>query len=247
MAQAQISKAPRSVFPVARTSTVDLIAIALRDAIFSGALEVGTPIREVEMATQLGVSRSPLREAMQRLVQERLLTAVPGRGLRVSLIKAEHVPDLYHARAAIEGKAIRLLAAQADASALRQLEEAYAELLRATESQDARAIGDADINFHQLLVNLAGSPRLSDYMSSLAIETRIALFSLPDGFAVPAEVSSTYRELLDSLAAGDVDHALRALRTQFDEAIARITGEQHIVTVETPANEEPPEVEPIRG
>lgn len=247
MAQAQLSQAPQSVFPVARTSTVDLIAIALRNAIYSGALEVGSPIREVEMAAQLGVSRGPLREAMQRLVQERLLTAVPGRGLRVSIISAEHVPDLYRARSAVEGEAVRQLVRSGRDGALEELEVAYVELLEATESQDARAISDADINFHQLLVNLAGSRRLSDYMSSLAIETRIAVFSLPEGFAVPAEVSLTYRELLDALARGDGDAATCALRRQFDEAVARFTGAQDVDTVETPADEQPPEVEPIRG
>lgn len=247
MAQAQLSRAPQSLFPVPRTSTVDLIAVALRDAIFSGALEVGAPIREVEMAGQLGVSRSPLREAMQRLVQERLLSAVPGRGLRVSLIGAEHVPDLYRARTAVEAEAIRQLAASPNTAKLQQLETAHAELLGATESQDARAISDADIGFHQLLVNLAGSRRLSDYMSSLAIETRIAVFSLPDGFAVPAEVSPTYRELLDALAGGRAESAIAALRTQFEEAVARFTGQYDVDTVETPADEEPPDVEPIRG
>src|SRR5690625_1785442 len=140
MPQSQLSRAPQSVFPVARTSTVDLIAVALRDAIFSGALEVGTPIREVEMAAQLGVSRSPLREAMQRWVQERLLTAVPGRGLRVSIIPATYVPDLYHARSAVEGEAVRLLAQNATDEQLQELEDAYADLLSATESHDARAI-----------------------------------------------------------------------------------------------------------
>src|SRR5699024_4011614 len=103
---------------------------------------------------------------------------------------------LYHARSAVEGEAVRLLAQNATDEQLQELEDAYADLLSATESHDARAIGDADINFHQLLVNLAGSRRLSDYMSSLAIETRIAIFSLPDGFAVPAEVSSTYSDLV---------------------------------------------------
>src|SRR5690625_900470 len=125
MTPAQLSQAPQSITPVARTSTVDLIAISLRNAIFSGALDVGSPIREVEMAAQLGVSRSPLREAMQRLVQERLLTAVPGRGLRVSRISAEQVPDLYRARAAVEGEAIRLLAPTIDDAKLAELRGAF--------------------------------------------------------------------------------------------------------------------------
>src|SRR5699024_2171540 len=148
------------------TSTVDLIAIALRNAIFSGALEVGTPIREIEMAAQLGASRSPLREAMQRLVQERLLSAVHERGLRVSTITADHVADVYHARPAGEGKALRLVASDRDTQVLAQLGEAYRGLFEARSPSDARAIGDAGINFPPRLVNLAGSRRLSDYLSS---------------------------------------------------------------------------------
>lgn len=247
MSPAQISRAPQSIFPVARTSTVDLIAIALRNAIYSGALEVGAPIREVEMAKQLGVSRSPLREAAQRLVQERLLTAVPGRGLRVTKITAGEVHDLYSARRAVEIEAVKLLSSEPDPQNVAQLREAYEELLVATESADARAISDADINFHQLLVNLVGSRRLSDYMASLAVETRIAIFSLPEGFAVPAKVSATYETLLDALARGDSEGARVALHQQFEEAIARFTGKQDIDTVETPADEDPPELHPIRG
>ena len=60
---------------VHRPSTVDLIATELRNAVYSGGLPVGSPLREVEISRQLGVSRSPLREAAQRLVQEGLLTA----------------------------------------------------------------------------------------------------------------------------------------------------------------------------
>ena len=88
--------------PVTRPSTVDLIARELRDAIYSGALRVGSPIREVEIAGQLGVSRGPFREAAQRLVQEGLLTATPGRGLSVVTIGRDRIPALYAARTSVE-------------------------------------------------------------------------------------------------------------------------------------------------
>src|SRR5690606_23013631 len=94
-----------SVFRVERLSTVDHIAIELRKAIFSGGLPVGRSLGEVEMAAQLGVSRSPLREAAQRLVQEGLLVAIPGRGLSVPEITGAQVEDLYEARLAIESQA----------------------------------------------------------------------------------------------------------------------------------------------
>lgn len=223
---------PASVVRVARPSTVDLIAIELRAAIFAGALPVGSQLGEVDIASQLGVSRGPLREATQRLVQEGLLTSLPGRGLRVSIIPAEDIPDLYLARRAVEGEALRVLAAD-PASVLPELEAALGRLLTASEGDDARAIGDADLAFHQTLVDATGSRRLSQAMATLGIQTRIASFSASDGYAVPADVSPTFRDLLDGLAAGDEDAAVAALTRQFDDAVARLTGTREVETVET--------------
>lgn len=231
-----------SVLRVARPSTVDLIAAELRNAIFSGALPVGSPLGEVETATQLGVSRSPFREAAQRLVQEGLLTSVPGRGLRVSVIAPEHVPDLNEARIAVESQAVRRIVA--DAPPLDDLETAFAALERASAHDDARAIGDADLAFHRLLVDTAGNRRLSHYMATLVIETRIASLSAPDGYAVRRTVSPTYRTLLDALAAGDADAAVAAITQQLDEATQRLTGEaDEIETIERDLT--PPALQPI--
>ncbi|WP_194164940.1 MULTISPECIES: GntR family transcriptional regulator [unclassified Pseudactinotalea] len=238
--------APVSVFRVPRTSTVDLIATELRNAIFSGALAVGTPIREVEISRQLGVSRSPLREATQRLLQEGVLTATPGRGLRVSKIGPDHLPDLYSARDAIESRAIRMIVDARDTDAIAALEASYDLLVAASAGTDARSIGDADLAFHQTLVDGAGSRRLSHYMATLALETRIASLSVPEGYAVRRTVSSTYEELLTALRGWDADRASAALREQFAAAIARLTGHAASVeTVESSPEEETPTVGPL--
>ncbi|WP_404436798.1 GntR family transcriptional regulator [Microbacterium aerolatum] len=245
------SHTPRSVTPismvrVARPSTVDLITAELRKAIFTGALPVGSPIGEVEMSSQLGVSRSPLRESTQRLVQEGLLTASPGRGMRVSVIGPEHVADVYDARLAIEAQAARLIIKAGASAVIGSLESAYATLVEASKGEDAVAIGDADIEFHRLLVDSAGSRRLSHYMSTLVIETRIASFSDPNGYTVRRSISETYRQLLDALAAGDTSSAFAALEQQFAEAVARLTGEDEDVdTVERPVTEAIPTMTPI--
>lgn len=245
------SHTPRTVTPISmvrvpRPSTVDLITAELRKAIFTGALPVGSPIGEVEMSSQLGVSRSPLRESTQRLVQEGLLTASPGRGMRVSVIGPEHVADVYDARLAIESQAARLIIAADAAAVMPALEHAYQTLVEASEDGDAVAIGDADIEFHRLLVDSAGSRRLSHYMSTLVIETRIASFSDPSGYTVRRSISETYRQLLDALAAGDAPAAFRALERQFAAAVARLTGDDDDVeTVERPITEAIPTMTPI--
>lgn len=231
---------------VARPSTVDLITTELRKAIFTGALPVGSPIGEVEMSSQLGVSRSPLRESTQRLVQEGLLTASPGRGMRVSVIGPDHVADVYDARLAIEAQAARLIIKAGAGPVIDALERAYATLVEVSEGTDAVAIGDSDLEFHRLLVDSAGSLRLTHYMSTLVIETRIASFSDPNGYTVRRSISPTYRQLLDALAAGDAGAAFAALERQFAEAVARLTGEvENVETVEGPVTEAIPTMTPI--
>jgi DNA-binding GntR family transcriptional regulator len=245
MATAKQPLGAASVFRVARPSTVDLIAIELRTAIFSGALPVGGPIGEVEIATQLGVSRSPLREAAQRLVQEGLLTATPGRGLRVSVIGTDHLRDLYDARGAVEFEAVRIIVREK--APLDDVETALSELEKVSEGQDARAIGDADLAFHRRLVEASGNRRLSRYMATLAIETRIASFSTSDEYIVRRDVSPTYRTLLAALRAGDADTAIGALQQQFDEAVARLAGDiaAEKVDVITEAITVPPTLRPL--
>lgn len=255
--------AASKVFPVARSSTVDLIAAELRAAIFSGGLPVGSPLREAEVSSQLGVSRSPLREAAQRLVQEGLLTAVPGRGLRVALIPDDYVSDVYVARLAVESQAVRELIAalrQSGSStgagagvasipvstAIRDIERAFADLAGASERGDAWEIGDADLAFHQALVDSAGSVRLSKMMTTLCIETRIASLSGADGYSVRRSISPTYERLISAIRDLDENAAVEALRRQFEDAVHRMTGsDDSAETVETDLVDEPQEFEPL--
>lgn len=227
-----------SVLRVPRLSTVDLIAIELRKAIFAGALSVGESLGEVEIASQLGVSRSPLREAAQRLVQEGILVAIPGRGMRVAVIEGDQIADVYEMRLAVEAQAVRRIAQKADAAVLARISHAFDELVAASEGDDARAIGDADLEFHQVLVDAAGSERMTRAMAALVMQTRIASFSVPEGYSVRRSISPTYRVLLDALAAGDSAAAVRALEEQFSDAVSRLRGDAEVDTVEVDLEDE---------
>ncbi len=240
--------AARSVVPVSRMSTVDLIVIELRKAILAGNLVVGAPLGEVEIASQLGVSRGPLREAAQRLVQEGLLVSVPGRGMRVRRIPSAEVPDLYESRLALESHAARRLAQRPEPTQIAELEACLARLIAVSAADAAMPIGDADLAFHRQLVDLVGSRRLSARIETLLAETRVASLSAEDGFHVRRSVSPTYRELVDAIAAGDGDAAAEALSRQFEAAVARLTGEDDSAeTVESPTGDEPPKFSRIES
>lgn len=208
--------------PVTRPSTVDLIAVELRNAIYSGALRVGAPIREVEMSSQLGVSRGPFREAAQRLVTEGLLVATPGRGLRVVSIGREQIGPLYAARVAVETTAARLAVERATDAQVAAVRAAHDELVAAAATHDARRIGDADLDVHWSIVAASGNPWLLRWMTTLIVEVRVASFSVSEEYVVRGDAAEAHAEMVERLEARDADGLVAALRANLDEAVARL-------------------------
>jgi DNA-binding GntR family transcriptional regulator len=166
---------------VERASMTEQVLRELREAIIEGRIPQGEPLREVSLAATLGTGRSAVREAVRQLVQEGLVDYEPHRGAFVRVMSLADRLDVYVAREAIETGAARciLAAGPADLSDLRGALEA----LRDTAHEQDRVtqpVIDADIRFHQELVRLAGSPRLTRAHETLAAETRMVLRHHPD-------------------------------------------------------------------
>jgi DNA-binding GntR family transcriptional regulator len=211
--------------PLRRRSTTELIADQLRDAIRDGALPPGGALGEVELADQLGVSRGPLREALQRLVQEGLLVAEPHRGVTVVELSADDVRDVYFARSAVEAALCRLAIQRNPEQAADQLAAAESRMAEAAESDDARALGEADLAFHETLAAAAGSPRLERIIGTLLVETRMCVAGMQDAYRVPADMAGQHGELTEAIRAGDETRALAILDEHMDEAVHRLLGE----------------------
>jgi DNA-binding GntR family transcriptional regulator len=211
--------------PLHRKSTVELIADQLRDAIRDGVLPAGASLGEVEMAEQLGVSRGPLREAIQRLVQEGLLDAEPHRGVTVVQLCADDVRDIYFARAAVEAALCRLVIAGDRETAADRLAAAAQRMAEAARQRDARALGEADLAFHETLAATSGSPRLQRITRTLLVETRMCMSGLQETYRVPADMAGEHRALVDAIRDGDEARALAILDTHMDDAVRRLLGE----------------------
>ncbi len=166
---------------VERASMTEQVLRELREAIIEGRIPQGEALREVSLAGTLGTGRSAVREAIRQLIQEGLVEYEPHRGAFVRVMSLADRLDVYVAREAIEVGATRciLAAAPADLSDLR----AALDALRAAAAETDRVSDpmiDADIRFHQELVDLAGSPRLMRAHETLAAETRMLLRHHPD-------------------------------------------------------------------
>src|SRR5215813_2782143 len=125
-------------------STGDQVYAALRAAIVNAELEPGRRLSENELAERLGVSRTPVREALAQLRDERLIAIVPQLGTFVTLISTGSVADAAFVREALETSAIRLAAERAKASNLEAIQANLAAQDRAVETSDADAFDRLD-------------------------------------------------------------------------------------------------------
>jgi len=153
----------------------------LRDAIVDGRIAQGEPLREVSLAQALGTGRSSVREAVRQLVQEGLVEYEPHRGAFVRVLSLADRLDVFVAREAIETGAARRIQESEAPVDFSRLRAALEELKTAARDRDrvTDAVIAADIRFHEELVRLAGSPRLTRAHETLVAETRMLLSHHP--------------------------------------------------------------------
>ena len=150
--------------PVVQESTPAIIARALRRAISDGTLAPGDQLGEAALARTLGVSRGPLREAMQRLTQEGLLVSHRNRGLFVADLTPESVADMYLLRTTVETAALDRVLESGSVEAADALDVAVDAMAALAAEPRSAAMVAADLDFHHALVEAAASPRLSGSM-----------------------------------------------------------------------------------
>jgi DNA-binding GntR family transcriptional regulator len=193
-------------------SARDQVYLALREAIVSAELEPGRRLSENELAERLGVSRTPVREALVRLRDERLVAIVPQLGTFVTLISTEGVADAAFVREALECAAIRLATGRAEEDDLAELQANLAAQDRAQASGDADTFDALDDALHRRLCELSGheiawslSRRANGHLD------RVRRLSLPEpGYL--GEMVSEHRQVVAAVADRDPDEAEAAMR-----------------------------------
>lgn len=197
---------------VAGEAARDQVYAALREAIVSAELAPGRKLSENELAERLGVSRTPVREALVRLRDERLVAIVPQLGTFVTLISDEGVADAAFVREALECAAARLAAERTEDDGLADLRANLVAQERARDDEDAEAFDLLDEALHHRLAELSGH----EIAWSLARRAnghldRVRRLSLPEpGYM--GDMLSEHRELVAAIAARDAELAERRMR-----------------------------------
>jgi DNA-binding GntR family transcriptional regulator len=213
---------PGPLAPLQLRSTPELIADRLRAEILSGAFQPDAQLSEVALATQLKVSRGPIREAMQRLIQEGLLRAERNRG--VFVVELDHVDarDVYLARSAVERTAAEIVTRAADPATFAGLEEILEQMATA-EGRDWNELIGQDLAFHQALVDAAESPRLTRMFRTLVAETRLCMLRLEPFYGERGEVVAEHRAILDGVRSGDLAAVDELVRVHMEVSAARLS------------------------
>jgi len=211
--------------PLVQESTPSIIADKLRQAIAHGELKPGAQLGEAELARKLGVSRGPLREGMQRLTQEGLLVSIRNRGLFVIDMTPDDVRDMYIAREAIERAAARRVLGGDHVAAGDELMRIVDKMKK---TRTPAEVSELDIAFHERLLQLARSPRLSRMHQTFITETRMCIHALDETYAKSEVREGEHRALANAIRSGDRELTDRLLTAHMDDAIRRLTEEPRI-------------------
>lgn len=204
---------------------VDRVVGALREDMLDGTLAPGDRIAEVDIAERLGVSRTPVREAIGRLAAEGLLDLRPNRGARVVVWSTDRLAEIFELRLQLETHATRLAsrrATPARIAELHDLAEHMAQVGRPGRRQDIAALHIANRTFHDLLVDAAASPTLTAALST-AIHAAVIRhnFEIYDDASMMRSLGH-HREIVVALRARDGDWAEAVMRAHLCNARAAL-------------------------
>ncbi len=187
----------------------------IRDAIANGVYGAGDRLPEVELASEAGISRTPVREALRRLDSEGIVELLPNRGSRVAGWSAHDLDEAFELRSQLEGYGARLAAQRAgtgELSELTQLVEGMEEVVAGRAPGRLDRIAELNGKFHSGVLELAGNRRLASVVQAIV---QRALVARTFHLYTPQELarsSGHHRELLDALSAGDPDWAEAIMR-----------------------------------
>jgi DNA-binding GntR family transcriptional regulator len=218
------TSAPRLHQPEAADarSLSDQAYFRLRDLIVTLELEPGSLVREPELMARLGLGRTPVREALQRLAQERLVEVFPRQGIFVAGVDVGDLAALSEARGALETFAGRLAAERATVAERDEAAALLVELEHAAGERDERRLIELDQRIHRHVYRCAHNPFLEETLNEYYVLTLRIWFVALDRVSRLEDAVQEHRTLLEAIRDGDADAAERTMRDHvagFERAI----------------------------
>lgn len=205
----------------------DVIFATLREAIVAGELKPGERLLEVKLADKMGVSRTPVREAIRKLELEGLVVMLPRKGAHVANLSAKDIANVLEIRAALDALATVLAANRITDSELKELERIHEQFISCVEKNNIQGAIKKDVEFHDAIYRAARNEKLVQVSGNLWEQVqRFRVVYLRDYDSVKAVIKE-HSDILKAISAKDADAARicasRHIKSQEEKIIAEIT------------------------
>ena len=209
----------------------DVVFNTLRQAILKGELEPGERLMEIQLVDRLGVSRTPIREAIRKLELEGLVLMIPRKGAEVAKISEKSLRDVLEVRRSLEELAIELACQRMTEDDIKELEEAQEAFRSAIQSADAMTIAETDEHYHDIIYNGTGNNRLVQILNNLREQVyRYRVEYLKDEKSYPSLIEE-HEELYAGIEKHDKEHVSQVMKRHVEnqaEAVKNIIRKQKI-------------------
>lgn len=183
----------------------------IKQMILNGELNMGDRIVETRVAKDLGISQTPVREAIRQLCGEGILIVVPNKGPMVRTFDLKDVYEIYSLRSVTEGMAIRLATFNAADEDIESLKQFYEEMRRKVDDSSVDTLLSDSLHIHQTIMKLSNHSRLIETYDSIAFQISMVNRILGKESTKRKEVEQ-HQELVEALASRDPEHAEKTMR-----------------------------------
>ena len=200
----------------------DVVFKTLRQAILTGELKPGERLMEIHLANKLGVSRTPIREAIRQLELEGLVIMVPRKGAQVASITEKSLTDVLEVRLALEKLAVELACKRISYDQKEMLKEKMLEFEQLAGTDDASLIARADVAFHDAIFESTGNMRLGQMVNNLAEQMYRYRFEYIKDKSGHEKLVSEHRHIYDAIIKGDIEEATKQISVHIKNQEASI-------------------------
>jgi DNA-binding GntR family transcriptional regulator len=213
---------PLSIAPVSRARLTDLAYDSIREMIVSGRIKMGDRLVETQLSESLGISRAPTREALQRLIAEGLVEGTAHHGVRVALVNAQDVADLYNVRLGLETVALRLFMIRK--ASTDPLKDALGRMEEAADLGELSPLVRAELDFHARIAGGSGNALVARLFAELEGRVLLAL-ALDDAlFDHLGDVAKEHLPVLEAIESGEIPVAVRRLEEHILSSVGSLLG-----------------------
>ena len=205
----------------------DVVFNTLRKAILTGTLKPGERLMEVHLANKLGVSRTPIREAIRKLELEGLVIMIPRRGAEVAQITEKSLKDVLEVRRALDALSVELACDRITEEELGTLKKACDDFETAVREKDVSVIAKADVALHDIIVKATGNQRLQQLVNNLAEQMYRYRFEYIKDSAYHALLIEEHRRIYESIAARDEERAVAEITQHIENQLYTIRKHLH--------------------